>query len=206
MGFEELYQALTGDPQDAPFHFRAYGKTARPDDPPRFPGVCKLEHDDRNFYASALLRTEKPWNRAVKDNDFTWRLGDTLEFFIQLKGREDYYEFHSTPNGIRFQYHVPDHKIRRELSHEAKCCDAGLKLFNEFRPEQKVWYSVLTIPFSGIHADSPACRFMFGRYNYSDFPDGRPELSSWPFVVGGFDTPGSWLEYPAAVSPSGREP
>ena len=206
MGFDELYQALTGEPEDAPFHFRAHSKTARPDEPPRFSGVCRLEHDDGHFYASALLWTENPWNKAVKDNDFTWQLGDTLELFIQLKGHEDYYEFHSTPDGIRFQYHIPDHRIHRELPHEAKCCDAGLKLFNEFHPEKKVWYCVMTIPFSGIHADNPECRFLFSRYNYSDFPGDRPELSSWPFIISGFHAPHNWLEYPAAVSGIQPEP
>ena len=199
MEFDNLYQKLTGEPEDAPFHFRAHSKTARPNDLPRFSGVCKLEHDDSNFYASALLRTEKPWNKAKKDNDFTWRLGDTFEFFIQLKGHEDYYEFHSTPNGIRFQYHIPDYRIHGTLPHEVKCCDVGLQLFNEFHPEKKVWHSVMTIPFSGIHADSPECRFLFSRYNYSDFSEDSPELSSWPFIIGGFHAPHNWLEYPATV-------
>ena len=200
MCFDVLYKALTEELGNAPFHFRAHSKTASKDDLPRFSGVCRLEHDDRNFYASALLRTKNPWNKAVKDNDFTWLLGDTLELFIQLKGHEDYYEFHSTPNGIRFQYHIPDYRIHGTLPHEIKCCDIGLKLFNEFHPEEKVWYSVMTIPFSGIHADSPDCRFMFGRYNHSDFPEDSPEISSWPFIIGGFHAPYSWLEYPAAVS------
>ena len=200
MSFDDLYQALTSEPGDAPFHFRAHRKMAQPNDLPGFTGVCRLEHDDNNFYASALLRTENPWNRAVKDNDFTWELGDTLELFIQLKNHEDYYEFHSTPNGIRFQYHIPDYKIHTTIPHETKSCDIGLKVFNEFYPEKKVWYSVMTIPFSGIHAKSPDCRFMFSRYNYSDFSEDRPELSSWPFIIGGFHAPHNWLEYPEAVS------
>ena len=195
--FDDLYRVLTGEPENAPFHFRAHSKTAGPDDPPAFSGVCRLEHDDRNFYASALLRTRNPWNKAEHDNDFTWKLGDTLELFIQLKGRRDYYEFHSTPEGIRFQYHIPDYQIHTKLSHEVKCCEAGLTLFNELHPEKQVWYSVMTIPFAGIHADRPDCRFMFSRYNYSDFPGSGPELSSWPFNPDGFHTPFNWLDYPA---------
>ena len=120
MNFDDLCQALTGEPGNAPFHFRAHSQTAGPDDLPVFSGVCRLEHDDRNFYASALLRTRNPWNKAEKDNDFTWKLGDTLELFIQLKGHEDYFEFHSTPNGIRFQYHIPDYQTHSKLSHEEK--------------------------------------------------------------------------------------
>ena len=38
MSFDDLYQALIGEPEDAPFHFRAHSKTARPDDLPRFSG------------------------------------------------------------------------------------------------------------------------------------------------------------------------
>ena len=110
MDYKDLMRALNNEPGNAPFHFRAHSKTAGPDDQPVFPGVCRLEHDGSNFYASALLRTRNPWNKAEKDNDFTWQLGDTLELFIQLKGREDYFELHSTPNGIRFQYHIPDYK------------------------------------------------------------------------------------------------
>lgn len=197
MTFDKLYQALTGEPGNAPFHYRIHSKTAGPDDLPKFTGVCRLEHDDKNYYASILVRTQNPWNKAEKDNDFTWQLGDTLELFIQPKGREDYYEFHSTPNGIRFQYHIPDHRIHASLPHETKCCETGLKLFNEFHPEKQLWYSVMTVPFAGIHADGPDCRFMFGRYNHSDFPGEKPELSSWPFIVGSFHAPPNWLEYSA---------
>lgn len=198
MSFDELYRALTSEPANAPYHYRAHSKTAGPDDLPKFGGVCRLEHDDRNFYASALVRTKNPRNRAVNDNDFTWQLGDTLEFFIQLKGREDYYEFHSTPHGVRFQYHIPDIKLLSKLTHQEKSCDVGLKLFNEFYPEKELWYTVMTVPFAGIHADRTECRFMFGRYNYSDFSEDSPELSSWPFIVGGFHAPHNWLDYSPA--------
>ena len=70
--------------------------------------------------------------------------------------------------------------------------------FNEFYPEKELWYTVMTVPFAGIRADRPECRFMFGRYNYSDFSEDSPELSSWPFIVGGFHAPHNWLDYSPA--------
>ncbi len=195
MDFEKLYHALTREPADAPFHFRAHHAEATPGELPRSAAVCRLTHDARNFYASALMRAKHPRNRATADNQQTWRLGDAFEFFIQLPGHADYHEFHSTPKGIRLQLHLPDYLTFQECSHESKCCDAGLKVENRPLPEEGLWYSRMTIPFAGIGAEGPRCRFFFARYNYSDVPGDAPELSSWPFLAGTFHNPPRWPEY-----------
>lgn len=193
--FEKLLKALNSEKPDAPLHFRAHGENMKPADLPEYPAVACLTHDTDSFRACVLMRTANPSSKATQDNQPTWELGDAAELFIQLAGHEDYWEFHSTPVGIRLQLHLPGEFKRFNMPFEQQKCDIGLKLVNKIIPEQKLWYTELIIPFAGIGATSPECKFFFGRYNYSDFPEGEKELSSWPFVKGTFHCPGSWDSY-----------
>ena len=114
-------------------------------------------------------------NQAVVDNEKTWLLGDVIEFFVQAPGREDYFEFHVTPEGRRLQLHLLDYRTFRDFSFESKCCDLGLRV--KSRVVQNIWLSEMRIPFVALGISGVSgIRFAVCRYDYG--AAGDPEMSS----------------------------
>lgn len=130
-------------------------------------------------------------NRATADNQFTWDLGDVMELFLQVPGHEDYYEFHSTPEGRRLQLHLPDYLKLRETPFAAKICDCDLVVKNAVR--DGVWFCEMRVPLARIEATAAkGLRYAVCRYNYG--PDGEPELSTtMTDATRGFHNPPNWL-------------
>lgn len=89
---------------------------------------------------------------------------------FQIRGHEDYYEFHSTPEGYRLQLHIQDYRTIRSVPHEQKICEAGLQVWNRIDPERHLWESEPRIPFSGIgmhHGELTGSRFVIVRQNHT---------------------------------------
>jgi len=96
--------------------------------------------EPRNPCAALLFRTKDrigvkfaasgalPKNAAKMDNEKTWLTGDVMEFFIMPEGRDDYYEFHATPEGRRLQLHLPHYKLLGKMPFEDNLCDCGLEV------------------------------------------------------------------------------
>ena len=106
---------------------------------PKHPAAAMMLAEKYGVRLAALMQSDHPENHADADNQQTWRSGDVLELFLQETGRPDYYEFHSTPEGIRLQLHLPDCITFRSIPHEQKICDAGLRVFNRIDPAAKLW-------------------------------------------------------------------
>lgn len=138
-------------------------------------GAASLTLDGDFIHAYGLFQAPAPANKAVRDNQETWLLGDVFELFFSYPDREDYYEFHSTPEGKRLQLHIQDHRTFRTIPHEQKICELGLMVKNHIDHEKKLWFSELIIPLKE-HLTAGA-HFAFARYSYQN---GVPEISSYP--------------------------
>lgn len=136
-------------------------------------------------------------NLASSDNVKTWELGDAVEMFLQPAGREDYYEFHVTPEGIRLQLRLQDYMTHRQVEFEDKIAELGLKVRSKVE-NGGVWISEMRVPLESLGIDSTAgMRYAVCRYNYG--LDGlEPELScSFPATEDlGFHNPPAWSSLP----------
>ena len=161
---------------------------------PKHPAAALLMKEETGVRLYALMQSDRPKNRADADNQKTWQTGDALELFLQETGRPDYYEFHSTPEGIRLQLHLPDCVTFRNIPHEKKICDAGLQVFNRIDPVRKLWYCEMSVPYSGfLNGKDSSFRFGLGRYDYEDDPE-NPAISCWPLMNGSLHSPENWRE------------
>ena len=176
------------DPEVCSFQqFRTGGK-------PKHPAAALIRAEDSGVRLFALLQSDNPKNRADADNQKTWQTGDVLELFLQETGCADYYEFHSTPEGIRLQLHLPDCITFRNFPHEQKICDAGLQVYNRIDPVQKFWYCEMFVPYSGfLTGKDSSFRFGLGRYDYEDDPE-NPAISCCPLVKDSLHSPKDWQE------------
>lgn len=153
--------------------------------------VALLAQEDGALVVRASAFDSHLHNTAVADNEQTWALGDVIEFFVQAAGRDDYYEFHVTPSGIRLQLHL-DHYLRlRDSTFESKIRDCGLRVRS--RTDGSVWSSEMRIPLSEMGFQTlDGLRFAVCRYNYGT--SGEPVLSSFPVLDDshGFHNPPAW--------------
>ena len=150
--------------------FRGFVDGSRPEEP----GAGGLWVEDSHLVARAAFIDRDLYNDAREDNAETWLLGDVFELMFQIRGREDYYEFHSTPDGIRLQLHIPDCLTFRDIPHEEKICDAGLQVRNRIDRAGNLWESELRVPFAGIGLTEETLygsRFVLVRQNHTH---GRP--------------------------------
>ena len=147
--------------------------------------------DGGDLVVVAAAEDAHAFNRATADNQHTWELGDAMEFFVQVPGHEDYYEFHVTPEGRRLQLHLPSYLTFRQVSEASKICDCGLAVKSVVR--EGVWLSEMRESLARIGATSPrGLRFAVCRYNYG--PVGEPELSTTMRDASrGFHNPPAWL-------------
>lgn len=130
-------------------------------------------------------------NSATADNQNTWELGDVMELFVQVPGREDYYEFHATPEGRRLQLHLPDFRTLHRASLAERYCDCALAVKNAVR--DGVWLCQMRVPLARIDAAAAeGLRYAVCRYNYG--LSGKPELSTTMTDASrGFHNPPNWL-------------
>ena len=172
---------------------------------PRESGAAALASTDASFCVSALLQDAFPFNPATRDNQRLWLLGDVFEFFLQLPGQEDYYEFHSTPEGCRLQLHIPDCRTFRTIPHEQKICDAGLTVKNRIDRLRKLWRCELRVPCGGLGLKKcpESVRFAFARYNFQP-GIAVPEITTYPFFPVTVHTPSLWAELKFGFHPDGK--
>ncbi len=200
--FDKLFTALSGPAYQPP---RAscrpgeilfyYGFTTG--ETPRDPGVASLCVEEDGLHAYGLLHSSSPSNRARTDNAETWLLGDVFELFFQIRGHEDYFEFHSTPEGFRLQLHIPDFRTFRGIPHREKVCECGLQVRNSMDPVHELWRSELMIPFEkiGLTPDLiSGSRFTFARYQYPEKGGGAPEICSTNVFPKTAHMPSLWSE------------
>lgn len=189
---DRLKRALEGrsDPEVCLFqNFRTGGV-------PKHPTAALLQVEESGVRLTALMQAAHPENRADADDLETWLTGDALELFLQESGHEDYYEFHSTPEGFRLQLHLPDCITFRDIPHEQKICDAGLRVFNRIDHARKLWYCEMFVPYAGfLTGKARSFRFCLGRYDYEDTPE-KPSISCWPLMKDTLHAPKEWRQFP----------
>lgn len=189
---DRLKRVLDGGTDPEVCLFQIFGTGGQPE----HPTAALLMKEETGVRLYALMHSAHPENRADADNQKTWQTGDALELFLQETGRPDYYEFHSTPEGIRLQLHLPDCVTFRNFTHEQKICDAGLQVFNRIDPEQKLWYCEMFVPYAGFMKEkNSSFRFGLGRYDYEDDPE-KPAISCWPLMKGTLHSPEDWRKLP----------
>lgn len=160
---------------------------------PREKCVAALGRDGNEIVLRTAAYDSLARNMAAADNMEMWLLGDVVEFFMQPAGREDYYEFHVTPEGRRLQLHLPDYISHRGIDFEDKLVDVGLAV--ESRLEAGgVWISEMRVPMGAVGMEATAgMRFAVCRYNYGE-NGSEPELSC-SFAATekfGFHNPPAW--------------
>ncbi|MBN2643605.1 MAG: hypothetical protein JXR78_18280 [Victivallales bacterium] len=147
------------------------------------------------FLLSVFFQDSDIFNVAVCNDQPTWELGDVVEFFIQLPGHEDYYEFHVTPDNVTLQLHLACNNEKYILSYKDNLFDGGLKSSTQICHEDNFWYAEMDVPYAVLGTSSSevdGSRFSIGRYNYSRKWD-KPEISSTAyFGNSGFHSPECW--------------
>lgn len=158
-------------------------------------GCGTLVLEDEAFHVYAFFSDRDIYNVARKDNERTWETGDVCEFFLQPYGKDDYFEFHVTPDNITLQLHLPPVEKQGSIPFEKQIFNSGLKTKTEVNRLKNYWYSEMTIPFTGLEITKKQVansRFAICRYNYSHQWE-KPEISSTAyFQKGGFHDPTSW--------------
>ena len=142
-----------------------------------------------------LFQDSDIFNTAVSNDQPTWEMGDVVEFFIQLPGHVDYYEFHVTPDNVTLQLHLPCNEKQYILNYGDNLFDGGLKSYVQVCHENNFWYVEMEVPYAGLgisRSEADGSRFSVGRYNYSRKWD-KPEISSTSdFGNSGFHSPECW--------------
>lgn len=143
---------------------------------PQEKGVATCWCENNELHAAGLFYDSELFNNSIIDNDLTWEKGDVFEFIFQKPNQVDYYEFHSTPEGKKLEYHIIDAAKIKEIPHEQKICDCNLQVKNSY--QDNLWYSELIVPFSKLGIDSlDNCKCVFIRQNYKK-PNIKFEITS----------------------------
>ncbi len=88
------------------------GAFKQPNGGPSAPAMAtdvKLAWDNENLYLGASVKDDDARNTHTKNDDTTWE-GDVVELFLQVPGKEDYYELQWTPAGSTFDAHFTGHR------------------------------------------------------------------------------------------------
>lgn len=114
---------------------------------------------------------------ATQLNERMWELGDTFEIFLRPVDREEYIEFHVTPNNQRLQLRIPSTAALRHAQAENKF-DPFLIPGPAFRstvwvrPGAEQWCVLAELP-AGVVGGEPTLAagrewlFSFSRYDYT---------------------------------------
>lgn len=147
---------------------------------PRERGVAQLTVQDDRLVAYGAFVDHDIHNDARHDNDFTWQTGDVFELFFQVRGHEDYYEAHATPEGYRLQLHIQSWQTIREETWESKATDFGTSTTSIVRRQDNLWLASIDIPFARIQLTPellPGSKFVFAHYSYTTGEE-APEITS----------------------------
>ncbi len=151
---------------------------------------------DKAFYVHALFYDSDIFNQATQSNiDPTWKLGDVMEFYLQLPGHKDYYEFHVSPDNVILQLHLPCNERQYIMNYENNIFQGGLQSKVQSIPEENLWYAEMVLPYSNFDIsaeDVKGSRFAICRYNYYKGHE-EPETSSTAKLSGRrFHNPECW--------------
>ena len=144
---------------------------------------------------SVLMQNREVMTGATEDNQRLWELGDVLEFFIQIAGHDDYYEFQLAPNGRTLKLHMPNDKIFRTIPFEKRFCQVPLKVRNVISARRGLVFSEIAVPLAGLEggAEAKRIRCFVGRYDYTGGV--REIAASVPMPDGGFHNTAAWPEF-----------
>ncbi len=182
MPYEKLIQLLESDEVPAPPTTYSLGTPLAffgylDGHVPAERGAASLNIANGYLIANGAFRDSNIKNNATKDNQETWTTGDVFEFFFQPHGREDYYEAHGTPEGIKLQLHIQDYRTFRQIPFEQKICDVGTTVENQIFREQNLWLVQIKIPLVRLGLGMPGVpgsRFAFVRWNYPHDEANKP--------------------------------
>ncbi len=162
---------------------------------PRENGCAMLCCEPDRLHAYALFSDRDIYNDAEHDNDHTWEKGDTFELFFQIRGREDYYELHTTPPGYTLQLHVRNYRTFRRTPFEQQLVEGLIAGESEIDRERNLWLAGIVLPFAAIGLTPEllsGSRFSFARFNRNRGTE-IPEISLLrPFQVTSHCPP-NWL-------------
>ena len=91
---------------------KTIGAFKQPNGGPSSEGMAvdvKLAWDSENLYLGANVKDDDARNTHVENDNSTWE-GDVVELFVQVPGKEDYYELQWTPAGSTFDAHFTGHR------------------------------------------------------------------------------------------------
>ena len=144
---------------------------------------------------SALMQNRAVTTSATEDNQRLWELGDVLEFFIQIAGHDDYYEFQLAPNGRTLKLHMPNDRTFRSIPFEKRFCQVPLHVRSVISARRGLVFSEIAVPLAELEGGAKAekIRYLIGRYDYTD---GVREISaSTPMPDGGFHNTAVWTGF-----------
>lgn len=154
------------------------------------PASAQLACDGKQLVFIAKMTDSDIRNSAEANNVKTWLTGDVIELFFQPPGREDYYEFHVTPEGRTLQLHLPNGPRALTDPFESMICETG------FRSSAQIgngWWTVrMEVPLAALRTSVAAGgRFIAARHNYNrQWP--KPDVTVSAPLAGTIHHPEEW--------------
>lgn len=153
---------------------------------------AQLACDGKNLVFIARMTDSDIHNSAEKNNVKTWLSGDVIEIFFQPTGREDYYEFHVTPEGKTLQLHLPNGPRAQTDPFESMLCETGFRSSAQILNEE--WTVRMEIPLSALNTtQADGGRFLAARHNYNKKWE-KPEVTVSVPLAGTVHHPEEWPE------------
>lgn len=152
------------------------------------PGRVWLGVQGEDLLVYAALEDDQPANRATRWNEPTWTTGDVIEFFFQAEGRENYHEFHVTPENQRLQLSFPEREVYRKSPLRFAVGESRFESATRIHADRTGWEVMMSVKLARLleresanEADAKGARF---RYSFSryDYQPGRvrPVTSATP--------------------------
>ncbi len=167
------------------------------------PGYVRLGVNGDDLVAHAVLRDDRPNNRAVQWNERTWETGDVLEVFFQAEGWQGYHEFHVTPENQRLQLVFPRKDAFRmsrpwgAWAIQESCFESAVVINAPLTHWQAVVRLKLPLVLGGTGEGaavpgSRKFRFTFSRYDYQPGQAGPITSATAPLTSGDFHNADEW--------------
>ena len=145
------------------------------------PAVVRAAWTPESFWVYAELTDVDIYNEARVLNEDTYQLGDTLEVFVRLPDRREYYEMHVSPDNQHLHLFYP----RGKFPVPKEDCEVNdPDLFRSrvlLEPENQRWRVLAEFPIDKLRGDVISAgdewKFSFGRYDYTR-GEAHPVLSS----------------------------